>query len=119
METTNTESPEYSLNQVLAFAGPSLEEQKELIQLLVDSAGLNVAAFRNEITLQNRANACELAHKMLTLFKQLQATKITPSLEQLEQVGNELLPDEQFFAIAKTVLIQIELVLNDIKLRHF
>ncbi len=109
----NAEIPNYTLNQILAFAGPAADEQRELIQMLLNAAQKNLASFQKEIAKRNRAEVCEIAHKMLTLFRQLEAEQITASLEFLEKT-NSSMADSQYFEQAEQTARLITVLLSDI-----
>ena len=118
MKTIHFKSPAYALEKILAFAGPGEQGKKDLLRILVHSAQNNAADFKLEIIARNRKNVCELAHKMLSLFKQIQATDIIPLLERLEQKENTGLQDEEFFSTGQAAFSLIDALLDDLKSRH-
>lgn len=110
----NSNKPHYTLSQVLAFAGPSAEEQKELIGILLDAAGNNLNAFRTQIEAKDRSQVCEIAHKMLTLFRQLQASAIVDKLQELEK-ENSPLDNSAYFEMGTKTAEAIAELLQDIR----
>ncbi|WP_120274889.1 Hpt domain-containing protein [Mangrovibacterium diazotrophicum] len=109
---------QYSIDQLLAFAGPEKSDQAKLLKMFVESAEQNASSFKQQLDANNRNEACEIAHKMLTTFRQIQATKITTLLVPLERVGDPEISDSRFFEFGRLAHAEIKTVLEHIKQHH-
>jgi len=118
MDKKKPNPPQYSLDQILEFAGPEKDDQINLISMLLDSVEKNANSFRDYLNSANRKEACELAHKMLTTVRQLRASRITSLLEQLERIDNPTLTDSRFFELGQLACNEITILLGHIKGHH-
>lgn len=108
----NPKSGQYSLDQFNAFAGNNPESLREILVAFISSGLKNVALFRRALQEKNRTAVGELAHKMLPLFRQLQAGEITSVLSQLERKDMEPASAGLYFLMGQTVLGKIEEILE-------
>jgi signal transduction histidine kinase/CheY-like chemotaxis protein len=107
--TLSSVSPrQYSLQQIAAFA---LDEPDSLRQILVSflkSGAENVLLFKKYLYEENENAISELSHKMLPLFRQLEAQPIVELLSILEQKNRTGVSQEQWYSLASAVLEKIE-----------
>jgi len=109
---------QYTLNQILAFAGHEKNEQINLLKMLLNATEQNATLFKQHLLAKRRNEACEMSHKMLTIFRQLEAQPIVSRLELLEQIDNGVLSDSRFFSIGDEVYSMIEFIINHITNHH-
>jgi hypothetical protein len=114
-EANHLPQNDYSLKQFAAFANGDPESIREILISFIRSSKQNVKLFRQYIEEENVIMISELSHKMLPLFRQLEAKEIVDLLLQLEQKDNYILGHGQFFSIAKSSLDMIETLLETIQ----
>lgn len=78
----------------------------------VISGKRNVKHFRKSIDEKNTREISELSHKMLTLFRQLEARDIVELLVQLEDMEELLSDEQQYFLLSNLALEKIETLLQ-------
>jgi signal transduction histidine kinase/CheY-like chemotaxis protein/CHASE3 domain sensor protein len=115
LETKATIKNEYSLDQILAFAGGDPENLRQILVSLIVNGNSNLKLFRQYIDDENRSSIAEMAHKMLPLFRQLDVPNIVALLIQLERNDLSKLRKKQYFLIGKLVSEKIETVFQTIK----
>ena len=85
-------SSSYSIEGIRAFAEGEEDTLKEILTSLAQSTADNLINFRNQLNEENFEEIKKLAHKMLPMFRQLEADTIIEPLIMLEQtsyIGNE------------------------------
>lgn len=117
-ETNSFPQIEYSLKQFAAFAPGDPEGLREILISFVSSGQQNVKLFRQYIEEENVNMISELSHKMLPLFRQLEAKHIVDILSQLEQKETYLSGREEFYSMANSSLNKIEELLLIIQKRE-
>lgn len=105
----------YSLDQLAAFAAGDPESFREILTSLINSGKQNVALFRQYIQEENADALSALSHKMLTLFRQMEAADIVELLHQLEQMDELGLDSKSCFLLGKLALEKIEVMLHTIQ----
>lgn len=120
-ENNRTVAPEaghpsgYNLDQFKAFAGGDPESLRQILVSFVNTGNQNARLFRQSIQEENRFAVSELSHKMLPLFRQLQATDIAELLAQLERKELENMDYQNYFTMGKQALVKIEEILQTIQ----
>lgn len=116
--TENNAHNEYSLRQFAAFAGGDPENLREILVSFINSGKKNAELFRQYIEDESVIMISELSHKMLPLYRQLEAKDIVDLLSQLEQ-RDIFLPDhEHYYSMAKSALNMIDTLLLNIQKRE-
>ncbi|MCJ8167171.1 ATP-binding protein [Pontibacter sp. E15-1] len=94
----------YDLSEMRLFIGPDNETLAAVLEVLVADQRQNVQELQVEAAAGNWVKAGEIAHKMLTTFKHLNAHTITPDLLELEQVlhTGKVVPEQLEAAAART-----------------
>jgi len=105
----------YNLEQLAAFAAGDPESLQQILVSLIHSGKQNVSIFRRYVDEENMIGVSELAHKMLTIFRQLQASEIVNLLAILERKDFSGLNNKQFFTLAIQALEKIEDLLQIIQ----
>ena len=105
----------YNLEQLAAFAAGDPESLRQILVSLIHSGMENTTLFRQYIQDENMEALSALSHKMLTLFRQMQANDIVELLSRLEQKDNYALNNQQYFMWGKLALEKIEVLLHTIK----
>lgn len=86
-------SKSYTLKNIQMFTEGDEEALKKIITSFVNETELHLQFLEDILLKGNYENASSLAHKMLPLFRQLEAREIIPLLEKVEHPGN--LRDEE------------------------
>ncbi len=83
----NEELPDnrYSIQGIMAFAGGEMETTREILTSFAQSTYENLQQFRFHLQTRDYEAIKKLAHKMLPMFRQLQATGVIEPLRRLEQ----------------------------------
>lgn len=115
VSTENRHSAGYNLDQFKAFAGGDPESLRQILVSFVNTGNQNARLFRQSIQEENRYAVSELSHKMLPLFRQLQANDIAELLAQLERKEFENVDFQSYFAVGKQALVKIEEILHTIQ----
>jgi signal transduction histidine kinase/DNA-binding response OmpR family regulator/HPt (histidine-containing phosphotransfer) domain-containing protein len=76
----------YTLNELQAFVGDDEEALWEIVEVLVGDNRQTLARLAQAAEAADWIQAGELAHKMKTAFRHLQATAVLPAIDSLEQV---------------------------------
>ena len=85
---------QYSLVALKAFTGDDPERLKTFIQVFLQSARKNGQMFEQAIREQKPRDISDLAHKMLTMYTQLEATEIIQLLRLIEKTGDSFATEE-------------------------
>lgn len=102
---------EYSLKQFAAFAGGDPENLREILTSFISSGKKNVEFLRQYLEDENVSMISELSHKMLSLFRQIEANGIAELLSKLEQQTDFRLDKNQYLLHGRLALEQIEALL--------
>jgi hypothetical protein len=102
----------YSLKQFTAFAEGDPEGLQQILDSFIRSGKQNAKLFRIYLQERNHDAISELSHKMLTLFRQLEAFEIVELLSRLEQKDFILIGDNHFYLLGKAVLKKIDALLQ-------
>ncbi|MBW8332823.1 MAG: hypothetical protein K0M40_12440 [Prolixibacteraceae bacterium] len=114
---TQSKGPEkrYNLDRFKAFAAGDAESLRQILVSFIASCKRNAKHFRKSIDEKNISELSELSHKMLTLFRQLEAQDVVELLVQLEDVEELLFDDQQYFLLSRLALEKIESLLQSIQ----
>ena len=81
----------------------------------INSGKENTILFKKYIQDENKDALSALSHKMLTLFRQMEAADIVELLSRLEQKDNNGLADQQYYLCGNLALEKIEALLRTIE----
>lgn len=84
----------YSLDQIRQFALDDRESMKRILVSFAESSYENLIFFDKYITDKNRKALSELAHKMIAMFRQLEAYSIVSLLSRIERDYHSMKDDE-------------------------
>jgi len=104
----------YNLDQLAAFAAGDPESFREILISLINSGKENITLFKQYIESENKDALSALSHKMLTLFRQMEATDIVELLSRLEH-DNDSEDNPQYYLWGKLALEKIEALLRTIE----
>ncbi len=105
----------YNLEQFAAFAAGDAESFNQILVSFVTTGKQNASLFSQYIQEENSKGISELSHKMLTLFRQLEAKDIVDLLVQLEQKDLASLDNTHFYFVGRSALEKIEKLLQTIQ----
>lgn len=101
--------PSYTLEKIKAFADNDAESLHLILNSLVQSSQQNLKFFGQYLQQYDEHALTELAHKMLPLFKQLEAHEVVTLLSQLEE-GQLTRPERE--SLSRNAIVQIEALLS-------
>jgi signal transduction histidine kinase/CheY-like chemotaxis protein len=101
----------YSLDQIRQFALDDKESMKRILISFAESSYENLILFDKYITEKNRRDLSELAHKMMAMFRQLEATYIVEHLIKIEQDYYNM-SDEQWSRLSRETLTRVGEFIN-------
>jgi|GEM_PF-2760331 len=113
--TGNLPQKGYSLKQFAAFAAGDPESLRQILDSFIRSGKQNVKLFRKYLQERNNEAVSELSHKMLTLFRQMEAFAIVDILVLLEQKDFAVTGSRNYFSLGKAALEMIEALLQTIQ----
>jgi hypothetical protein len=105
----------YNLDQFMAFAAGDPESLRQILASFIVSGKRNLKHFRKSIDAKNTREVSELSHKMITMFRQLEAQYIVELLAQLEDMEELRFDEQQYFSLSKLALEKIEILLQEIQ----
>lgn len=104
----------YTLKNVFDFASGDQQKEDSILASLVENETENIRLLKEYIGSFNRVAIGELAHKMLNIYRQLNAIEIVSMLEQLEAKDTFEENSVQYFQLAKSVRLDIKNMLSSI-----
>ncbi|WP_439880652.1 ATP-binding protein [Pontibacter sp. MBLB2868] len=106
----------YSLSEMRAFTGDDNATLAAVLEVLLNDQKQNLLQLKAAAAEVNWVAAANVAHKMLTAFKHLQAHTVTPGLQQLEQVLHvPEIETKELPAVAADILIKANKVLIELQ----
>ncbi len=103
----------YSIEGIKAFAEGEMETTREILTSFAQSTAQNLQLFKQYLQEENYNDICMLAHKMLPMFRQLEAEYIVEQLWMFEQNkfnGNK----EEWLKVSYEVMLLIEQLMQKI-----
>ncbi len=115
-ETSKTKNPikgKYSIEGIKAFAEGEMETTREILTSFAQSTSQNLHLLRHHLQAEDYEEIRKLAHKMLPMFRQLEAVEIVKPLLMLEQ--NKFNREEgEWLEVSYQLLINIEYLMEKI-----
>ncbi|WP_318310609.1 hybrid sensor histidine kinase/response regulator [Flagellimonas crocea] len=96
-EVPDTDSSLFTIRNISPFLG-DLESVKEVLLVFLDNSEKNLKLLLSAVGNTNYNNIRSIAHKMLPMFRQLEAEKAITLLEYLENVSDDV-EGKQVFAV--------------------
>ncbi len=109
----NTVNNKYSIEGIKAFAEGEMDTTREILTSFAHSTSQNLTEFKQHIQTKNYEEVKKLAHKMLPMFRQLEAVDIIEPLRKLEQNYYNRKQDK-WIVESKQLLIKIEKLMEKI-----
>ncbi|MFW6372037.1 MAG: response regulator, partial [Bacteroidota bacterium] len=103
----------YSIQGIMAFAGGEMETTREILTSFAQSTNENLQQFRLHLQMKDYDSIRKLAHKMLPMFRQLQATGVIEPLRRLEQDYYSS-ADNEWLLECNKLLIRIDKLMEQI-----
>jgi signal transduction histidine kinase/CheY-like chemotaxis protein len=104
----------YSIEGIQAFTGGETETTREILISFAHSTVQNIEEFRNHLKQRNYDEIRNLAHKMLPMFRQLEATEIIEPLKVLERTQFANDESDIIIELCNFVLIKVENLMENI-----
>ena len=108
----------YNLEQFAAFSAGDPESLRQILVSLIHSGKENTALFRQHLQAENVDALSALSHKMLTLFRQMEATDIVELLSRLEQKEFAQQDNKQYYLCGRLALEKIEALIQTIQIEE-
>ena len=105
----------YRLDRLIAFSGGDSESFKQVMNSLIRSCKQNVRLFAESLHEKDDEGISELSHKMLTLFRHLEAFEIVEPLALLAQKKSAFMDSQYYYSLGKSVLEMIESLIQTIQ----
>ncbi len=109
--STNVLSNGYSLDEVLLFAGDDKEALNTILKVFVDASRANLKEISTAETQSDHKKISNIAHRMLPMYKQLQAENIILQLQHLENEEEKYFSQESI----KELVVNIESLLGKLE----
>jgi hypothetical protein len=106
----------YTLDQIRQFALNDPQSIHRILTSFVESSYENLALFEKHVLEKDRVSLSELAHKMLAMFRQIEAEKIVAPLMNLERYDR--LSDEEWEELGRQTFKKIERFIENICENH-
>ena len=107
-ENTVSYSVSYNLNQVKKFAEDDMESVHRILTSLVEGGSKNILLFRKYLDEKDYPSLFELIHKMISIFRQIEASEITAILGKIQSMADKPLADKQINLLGREALGMIE-----------
>ena len=111
----NTPVNAYTLEQFIAFASGDLQSLRQILLSFIHTGRENTRLLRQYLQERNTKAISALSHKMLTLFRQMEAHDIVELLTKLEQQNGLSVNEHQFYLWGEAALAKIESLLQTIQ----
>jgi len=105
----------YTLKQFSAFAEGDPESLMQILVSFIMTGKQNAILFRQYLSDENDRALSELSHKMLSLFRQLEANELVGLLSQLEHNDFARLSKSEFYLCGKMAIEKIDALLETIQ----
>ncbi len=114
-DLSNADKKEYKLDQLQAFAERDPESLNQILVSFIVTGNQNLKLLIKYIEEEDTNSIEELSHKMLPIFRQLEATDVVELLVSLERNDNHKLDKEHFYSTGRQAIKKIDLLLQTIK----
>jgi len=111
----NNHQNEYNLEQIAAFADGDAESLKQILVSFINTGKQNAVLLRQYLIDENDRAISDLSHKMLPLYRQLEANEIVELLSNLEHKDPEQIFNRQDYSNGKSALDKICSLLDTIQ----
>lgn len=105
----------YRLDRLIAFSGDDSESFRQIMNSLIRSCKINAKHFRVCLHEKDDEGISELSHKMLTLFRHLEADEIVEPLALLAQKKSAFMGSQYYYRLGRSVLEMIETLIQTIQ----
>lgn len=105
----------YNLRQIVAFVEGDPESLRQILVSFIKTGKQNVLLFRQYLQDENEQALSDLSHKMLTLFRQIEAYDIVELLAQLEHKDFASKDSKQYYLSGRLAVEKIEALLQIIQ----
>ncbi len=109
-KTSVVDKKEYTLKNILLFTDNDKQATSEIIRSFITESENHLRLLKQYDKEKQQENISRLAHKMLPIFRQLEANQITPLLEKLEYSTETLSDDERTTYIHQCICLIKELI---------
>jgi len=105
----------YNLKQIASFVEGDPEGLMQILVSFINTGKQNATLFRKYLHDRNDHAISELSHKMLSLFRQLEANELVELLSQLEHNDFARADNAQFYNCGNLAIEKIDTLLNTIQ----
>lgn len=108
-------SNNYNIKGIAAFANGDPKTLRKILVSFIQSTSHNLQLFNHYLQIEDFKALSELAHKMLAMFRQLDAEVVIKPLSILERNNFKKSDLDNWKKIAETALINIENLVKKLK----
>ncbi len=105
----------YNLSTIMSFLGNNTEEIKEVIKTFLEDTSKNVKVLSKAMQVNNIPTINAVAHRMLPMFRQLEAKKIVPILEQFELLKDNEVDEKELKKLHNSLKAKISALNSALK----
>lgn len=113
-QTNDTAKKEYNLSQINRFAVNDPVGIHQILTSFIEISYEHMEHFQGYLIQNDRKSLSDLAHKMLAMFRQLEADNVVESLIQIERNSDRSMNDKQWRELGMTTLDKIEQLIGQI-----
>ena len=113
--SSNDGKKEYKLDHLLAFAERDPESLNQILVSFIDTGNQNLKLLIKYIEEEDTNSIEELSHKMLPIFRQLEAIDVVELLVSLERNDIHSLDKEHYYSNGRQAIKKIDILLQTIK----
>jgi len=106
---------DYSLDDLMAFAQDDIASLHTILEAFYTSTENNLNDFRDYLAQKEFKNVHNIAHKMLPMFRQINAIHIIPLLEKLERAEADRLYPKTIISLSNKAIEAITVLMEDLK----
>ena len=98
---------DYNLTRIKKFTGDDERDLNRILVTFIESTYKNLVLFKKYQDEKNYKSLQDLAHKMLTMFRQIEAIKIIAQLLKIEATEKNPLSNEEWMELGNTTRMHI------------
>lgn len=101
------ETGNYTLKHIRQFTDNDPEALKRILESFLQETRKHLEQLNHDLQEKDYPSLGKLAHKMLPVFRQLEAKEIIPSLQRLERSDKEPLSESEFSTLTESILTSV------------
>jgi len=107
-------APRYNLEQIMKFAAGDTASAGQILSSFIETTLDHVALFKQYLRDQDYDHLSDLAHKMLAMFRQIEAAQVAAPLSKIEHTKSGQLTRGEWLQLGNDTLEKIERLIEHI-----